>query len=212
MSAACQKSEWPRFRTTTPLLRLEMSRMAPKKTSKDSRAPLARPPAAPVKMAPPLNPTLNDLPENTRRKVVSILNQELADIIDLRAQTKQAHWNVKGSNFIGLHKLFDSVAKKLDEYTDMIAERGVELGGVAMGTIRLSAAHSRLKEYPLEIQASSDHVKALSRSLSQFGASIRAGIDTTEDLGDMDTSDLFTEISRALDKYLWMIEAHNLGR
>lgn len=186
--------------------------MAPKKISKDSRAPLTRNPAAPVKMAPPLNPTHNDLPEGTRRKVIGILNQELADIIDLHSQAKQAHWNVKGSNFIGLHKLFDSVAKKLNEYTDMIAERGVELGGVAMGTIRLAAAASRLKEYPLEIQASSDHVKALSRSLSQFGASIRAGIETTENLGDMDTSDMFTEISRDLDKFLWMIEAHNLGR
>jgi len=186
--------------------------MASKKTSKDSRAPLNRTPTAPVKAAPPLNPTLNDISEGTRRKIVSILNQELADIIDLRSQAKQAHWNVKGSNFIGLHKLFDSVAKKLDEYTDLIAERGVELGGVAMGTVRLSAANSRLKEYPLEIQASSDHVKSLSRSLSQFGASIRAGIETAENLGDMDTSDMFTDISRDLDKFLWMVEAHNLGR
>lgn len=188
--------------------------MASKKSQsqKDSRAPLDRKPFAPIKVAPPLNPTLNDLSENIRRKVVAILNQELADITDLRSQTKQAHWNVKGSNFIGLHKLFDTIAKKLDEYTDMIAERGVEMGGVALGTVRLSASTSRLKEYPLEIQTGTDHVKALSKSLSQFGASIRAGIETTEDLGDTDTADLFTEISRQLDKYLWMVEAHNLGR
>lgn len=180
--------------------------------NKDSRAPLGRKLTVPVKSLPHLNPTQHDLPEGVRRKITTILNDQLADIIDLQSQTKQAHWNVKGPNFIGLHELFDKIAGKLTKYVDAIAERGVELGGVALGTVRLAASRSRLPEYPLEIQIGSDHVKALSANLARYGATLRADIERAENLGDTDTADLFTQISRSIDKYLWMVEAHQLGR
>ncbi len=166
----------------------------------------------PVKSMPHLNPTQHDLPEGVRRKVTTILNDQLADLIDLHSQAKQAHWNVKGPNFIGLHELFDKIADKLSDYIDMVAERGVALGGVALGTVRLAASRSRLPEYPLEIQTGADHVKAFSAALAQFGATLRDDIERTQELGDLDTSDLFTQVSRTIDKYLWMVEAHQLGR
>ena len=153
--------------------------------------------------------TENDIPLKTRVELIALLNQRLADAIDLQLQMKQAHWNVKGPHFIGLHELFDKIDEAVEEYVDLIAERAVQLGGVAEGTIRLAAEHSRLPEYPLEISDGSAHVEAVSRALSTFGESARRTIDEADELGDADTSDMFTEISRGIDKWLWFVEAHS---
>lgn len=155
-----------------------------------------------------LHPTQNDLREKTRRAMIELLNQHLADVLDLALQAKQAHWNVKGPNFIGLHELFDKVAEELEEFTDDIAERAVELGGIAQGTVQIVSKHSRLAAYPLGIAAGKTHIIALSGALAKFGASARAAIDTAGKLGDADTADLFTSVSRGVDKLLWMVEAH----
>lgn len=159
-----------------------------------------------------LNQTLNDLPEKTRRAIVDLLNRQLADSIDLGLQAKQAHWNVKGPNFIGLHELFDKVAEAAEEFTDEIAERAVQLGGLAAGTSQVVAKNTRLKAYPIDLTSGQGHVKTLSAALAAFGASARAAIDTANKAGDADTGDLFTEISRGVDKLLWMVEAHAQSR
>jgi len=159
-------------------------------------------------MKPMLHKTQNDLGEQTRRSMIELLNQELADVLDLGLQAKQAHWNVKGPHFIGLHELFDKVAEELEEFTDGIAERAVELGGAALGTIQIVSKHSRLTAYPLDLASGGGHVTALSSALANFGATARAAIDTAGKAGDADTADLFTEVSRGVDKLLWMIEAH----
>lgn len=152
--------------------------------------------------------TKNDLPEKTREQVVSLLQKRLADSIDLLCQTKQAHWNVKGANFIALHELFDKIYDGVGEYVDSIAERIVQLGGTAEGTVRVVAKNSSLKEYPLTISAGHDHVEALSTVLSNYGKEIRSAIDHATECKDADTADLFTEISRENDKWLWFVEAH----
>src|SRR5262249_62368328 len=121
----------------------------------------------------PMFKTKNDLPESTRTKVIDLLNGALADCIDLQTQTKQAHWNVKGPNFIGLHKLFDEINEEVEDYVDDIAERSVELGGVALGTARTVAKKSQLAEYPLQIANGHDHVEAVSTALATFGKSGR---------------------------------------
>jgi starvation-inducible DNA-binding protein len=159
-------------------------------------------------MKPTLHKTKNDLPEKIRSAMIELLNQQLADVIDLGLQTKQAHWNVKGPHFIGLHELFDKVAEELEEFTDEIAERAVELGGVALGTIQIVSKNSRLTTYPLDLASGQGHVAALSGALAKFGATTRTAIDAAGKAGDADTADLFTEVSRGVDKLLWMIEAH----
>jgi starvation-inducible DNA-binding protein len=155
-----------------------------------------------------LFPTKNDLPAETRARVVDLLNQRLADCIDLQTQCKQAHWNVKGPSFIGLHKLFDKINEDVEDYVDLIAERAVQLGGVAEGTARCAAERSTLGEYPLEISDGMEHVDALSTALASFGRVARKSIDETEKLGDADTMDMLTDISRGIDKWLWFVEAH----
>ena len=152
--------------------------------------------------------TKNDISEKTRMATVAILNARLADAIDLMHQAKQAHWNVKGPNFIALHKLFDEIVDAAEEYMDLLAERVVQLGGTAEGTIQVAAQRSVLKEYPLQMSAERDHVAALSSALAAFGKSVRQAIDQSDELGDRDTADIFTEISRGTDKYLWFVEAH----
>lgn len=156
-----------------------------------------------------LHETKIDLAKGKREKLIGILNQSLADAVDMKSQAKQAHWNVKGPNFIALHELFDEVAKQFDVHVDDIAERVTTLGGVAMGTVRLAAENSSLAEYPHEIFDGTAHVDALSTALADFGKNARKNIDTTEDLGDADTADLYTGISRSVDKLLWFVEAHN---
>ncbi len=152
--------------------------------------------------------TSNDLPPTTRRSAIDVLNEHLADAIDLQLQAKQAHWNVKGPNFIGLHELFDRVAAQAGEYSDLIAERAIALGGVARGTLQAVSGRTQLREYPLEIGDWRAHVHAMRDALATFGRGVRKAIDDVTALNDADTADLFTEISRGVDKSLWMVEAH----
>jgi starvation-inducible DNA-binding protein len=152
--------------------------------------------------------TRNDLPAATRAEVVGLLNQRLADSIDLQTMCKQAHWNVKGPQFIALHKLFDDVNEAVAEYVDLIAERIVQLGGVAEGTARVVAERTALAEYPLTLSKGEDHVAAFSDVLAQFGRTARLGIEEMNELQDADSADILTEISRGIDKWLWFVEAH----
>jgi starvation-inducible DNA-binding protein len=155
--------------------------------------------------------TKNDLPADARTQIADLLNLRLADCIDLQTQCKQAHWNVKGTSFIGLHKLFDEINTEVEEYVDLLAERVVQLGGVAEGTARCVAERSKLQEYPLEISSGPDHVDALSTALATFGRGCREGIEHLNQLGDADGADILTEISRGIDKWLWFVEAHQQG-
>jgi starvation-inducible DNA-binding protein len=127
--------------------------------------------------------TKNDLPEATRTKVVELCNARLAEAIDLQTQCKQAHWNVKGPTFIGLHELFDKINEDVEDYVDLIAERVVQLGDIALGTARSAAQRSQQKEYPLGISAGRDHVEAVSNALATFGKALRATTRTSSCLG-----------------------------
>lgn len=152
--------------------------------------------------------TKNSLPAATRSQVCTLLNQRLADAIELQTQCKQAHWNVKGPSFIALHELFDKVAEDAGDYADLVAERIVQLGGVAEGTTRVASTRTTLVDYPLTIATGEEHVAALSDALSEFGRVTRMGIEEMNELEDADSADILTEISRGADKWLWMVEAH----
>jgi starvation-inducible DNA-binding protein len=152
--------------------------------------------------------TENDISQKHRLELNALMNQCLADAIDLQLQMKQAHWNVKGPHFIGLHELFDQIDEAVEAYVDLIAERIVQLGGIAEGTVRVAAARSRLEEYPLIIADGTAHVEAISKALSTFGHEARNTINQADELGDTDTADIFTEVSRGIDKWLWFVEAH----
>ena len=158
---------------------------------------------------PKMYATRNDIPQKRRSELNALMNQRLASAVDLQTQVKQAHWNVKGPNFIGLHQLCDTVDEAVESYVDMIAERIVQLGGIAEGTARVAAARSQLEEYPLTIADGQDHVTAVAKALSTFGREARATIKEAVELDDADTADLFTEISRGIDKWLWFVEAHS---
>ena len=155
-----------------------------------------------------LFPTRNDLPEDARRQLVGLLNGMISDLSDLFTQTKHAHWNVKGPNFIGLHKLLDELAEEVEEQTDEVAERATALGGVVLGTARMIAATTRLADFPADVYHTQKVAAALADRYAQAGKFARAGIDAADDLGDKGTADLFTDVSRLLDKSTWLLEAH----
>ncbi len=152
--------------------------------------------------------TRNDLPDNTRKAMIALLNARLVDAIDLRLAIKQAHWNVKGPNFIALHELFDQIQARVDGFVDDIAERGVTLAGLVAGTTQAVAKGSQLEPYPTDVTDEKTHLQAVADRLAAFGKLAREAIDAADEAGDKDTADLFTGVSRQMDKDLWFIEAH----
>lgn len=153
-------------------------------------------------------PTKNSLPEKVRVQMSGMLQSHLSNSLDLTTQAKQAHWNVKGPDFISLHELFDELAEDSEKYSDLIAERIAQLGGVAEGTLRAAAKRTQLPDYPLNISAGHDHVNALAHTLATYGEHVRNAISNANEFKDPDTADIMTQISRDVDKYLWFVEAH----
>lgn len=152
--------------------------------------------------------TKNDLPVERRTRLANLLNDQLANLIDLHLQAKQAHWNVRGPQFMALHELFDDVADEVEEFIDMTAERITALGGVADGTLGGVVARTRLAAYSPAVARGDDHLETVSSALATVGTAVRRAIDDATELGDAATADLFTEIVRGIDKRLWFVEAH----
>jgi starvation-inducible DNA-binding protein len=155
-----------------------------------------------------MHSTRIDVAIKTRTRMTTLLNARLADAIDLQMQARQAHWNVKGPSFVALHELFDRIAAELGANVDDLAERITALGGVAEGTLQAVAGRTRLEAYPLEIADGRAHLDALAAAMSRFAKAVRKAIDEAAKAGDAGTSDLFTGVSRAADKTLWLLEAH----
>jgi starvation-inducible DNA-binding protein len=164
--------------------------------------------ATPKKAGTPAFKTRNGLDQETRARMIALLNQHLADAFDLMSQTKFAHWNVKGENFYQLHLLFDKLAEEVQEHVDQIAERVTALGGVATGTARQAAATSRVPEFPQGVHKGMDVVAALADRYAEVSNAMREAIDEADEAEDKDTADLFTEVSRDLDQFLYFLESH----
>lgn len=152
--------------------------------------------------------TENNLPDNAKKVAIDLLNARLADGIDLALLTKQAHWNIKGPQFIAIHELLDDFRKQVDEHVDTIAERVVQLGGTALGTTQEVSKKTNLPPYPTDIYTIKDHLKALIQHYGMVANAVRKAIDEADEAGDADTADIFTQVSRDLDKSLWFLEAH----
>lgn len=156
----------------------------------------------------PMHVTQNALKSNAKTVSIETLNARLADLIDLALITKQAHWNLKGPQFIGVHEMLDGFRSSVDGLVDMVAERAVQLGGTAYGTVQAVSANSACKPYPTNVYKIADHISSLIDRYATVANNVRESIDVTGEAGDADTADLFTEASRALDKHLWFLEAH----
>lgn len=149
-----------------------------------------------------------DLDDNSRKAMVALLNARLLETLDLKLAIKQAHWNVKGPNFIAVHLMFDEMATRVDGFSDDIAERSVALGGAPAGTSQAVAKGTKLSAYPTDIHDTKAHLTELAERFAAYGKLARAAIDAADEAGDKDTADLFTGVSRQIDKDLWFLEAH----
>lgn len=158
-----------------------------------------------------MHQTSIDLAPELREEIVALCNQQLANTLDLYTQTKQAHWNVKGIHFSELHILFDTMAESIFEFIDVIAERATALGGTALGTARMAAKASELPEFPADAFDGATMLHLVVERWAQYAASVRAAVKQADDAEDLDTSDLFIDVSRVADKMLWFAEAHLQG-
>jgi starvation-inducible DNA-binding protein len=148
------------------------------------------------------------LADDARRQVCDLLNARLADLLDLTLAVKQAHWALKGPGFIGVHELLDAVADRLRDSSDLVAERVVITGGQPRGTTQAVAETSQLEPYPTELVKLDDHLHALLERFNTVSGALRAAIESADDLDDDDAEDLFTEVSRQVDKDAWFIGAN----
>ncbi len=148
------------------------------------------------------------LKSNTKSRVIDLLNARLADAIDLSLVTKQAHWNLKGPNFIAVHEMLDDFRATLDTHTDTIAERVAQLDGIALGTTQTVSKATTLKPYPTDIRKVADHLNALVERYAALSKTAREGIDAADEAGDADSADILTAFSRDLDKSLWFLKSH----
>jgi starvation-inducible DNA-binding protein len=184
-------------------------------------APKSEPKAAPKSMAKAASPDatvrgtapgrqvfVSDLPSNTRTAMAALLNKRLADAIDLKLAVKQAHWNIKGPSFIGIHLLLDEISARVEDHYDTIAERCVQLGGTAMGTVQSVAKATSLSPYPTNATAQDEHVRQISDHLGAFAKNCREAVDEADEAGDAITADIFTSIARAVDKDHWFMGSH----
>jgi starvation-inducible DNA-binding protein len=154
------------------------------------------------------HPTKNNLKSNVKSVAIELLNARVADCIDLALLTKQAHWNLKGREFIAVHEMLDGFRTQVDDYVDTMAERVTQLGGTALGTTQTTAKATTLSPYPVDIYSIPDHLHALIDRYAKAANNVRESIDQAAEAGDADTTDIFTEVSRGLDKALWFLEAH----
>ena len=155
-----------------------------------------------------LHKTRINIQEKKRVELIAMLNKTLASTNDLYAQTKNAHWNVKGHEFIALHKMFDAMAEEVEDQIDVIAERITSLGGTALGTAQEAVKNTQLRPYPIDIFAAKDHLEHLGHNFAILGELTRDNIDAADELGDYATSDVYIDLVRMLDKNLWFIDAY----
>ena len=153
--------------------------------------------------------TENDVSEPRRSELNALMNQRLADAVDLQMQLKQAHWNVKGPHFIGLHELFDQIDEAVESYVDLIAERIQLLGGVSIAMAHDVAELTKIPRPPKGREEVPVQISRLLEAHELVLAECRMAADRANDTGDQGTNDLLiSDVVRTNELQAWFVAEH----
>jgi starvation-inducible DNA-binding protein len=138
----------------------------------------------------------NDLSETVRNQIIELCNARLADAVDLQLQCKYEQWNVKGPDVVALQEFFNQVHEDVGHYADRIAERTVQLEGIANCTEHVVPTWAHLAEFNAVNAGERAFIQTLASALASFGKITDQARDRCNELDDIVTTEMFTEISR----------------
>jgi starvation-inducible DNA-binding protein len=147
------------------------------------------------------------LDRKASEQLVGILQGRLVSLIDLGLTLKHVHWNVVGPHFIGVHRMLDPQAARVNELIDQLAERITTLGGSPDGRPGTIVKQRKWDDYALGRDLVDAHLAALDLVYVGVITSHRDAIDETEKV-DRVTQDILIEQTEALEQFHWFVRAH----
>lgn len=142
------------------------------------------------------------------KKLTESMQAVLVDLIDLHVQGKQAHWNIVGPNFRGLHLQLDEIVADARAFADEVAERMRALQVVPDGRSATVAERSSLDALPGGEIGTKDAVVMITERIEAVVATVRDHHDSVDE-EDPTTADLLHSIIERLEQLAWMVSAED---
>jgi starvation-inducible DNA-binding protein len=139
--------------------------------------------------------------------VAQFLSPVVIDLTAIVVNGKQAHWHVRGANFIGVHELLDTIVTHAQEWADLAAERIVALGLPVDARLGTVAAKTTTAELTAGFRPSDETIAEVIAQLDSALAGVNTAVRELAEL-DQTSQDVAIEIARGLDKDRWFLFAH----
>ncbi len=142
------------------------------------------------------------------QKVVTELQQLLADFQIFYTNLRGFHWNIKGPGFFTLHSKFEQMYDDTAEKVDEIAERILMLDGVPAHTFTDYLKLAKVKETGY-VSCETECIKNILETYSCFLAQERKIIEIAEEINDEATVALMSDYIKEQEKLVWMLVAYS---
>jgi len=151
-------------------------------------------------------PIVTSLSPDAAAVVAEAMQPTLIELIDLALTGKQLHWAVVGTRFKPVHEHLDELVDEFREYGDTVAEYMSTIGIVPDGRAVRVASDATMDPVDAAflddrtvIDLMTDRIRMVVTNVRERTPQV-AGVDVAAE-------DLLIEITRVLDKQLWMTSA-----